>query len=51
MNGRDEEFGEFMRNRASLLHQSAYLLCGEPRIHRPTPEMSLFRAMSLSKIN
>ena len=29
MNGRDEEFGEFMRNRASLLHQSAYLLCGD----------------------
>ncbi len=28
MNGRDEEFGEFMRNRASPLHQSAYLLCG-----------------------
>jgi RNA polymerase sigma-70 factor (sigma-E family) len=29
MDGRDEEFGEFMRNRASLLHQSAYLLCGD----------------------
>jgi RNA polymerase sigma-70 factor (sigma-E family) len=29
MNGRDEEFGEFMRNRASPLHQSAYLLCGD----------------------
>jgi RNA polymerase sigma-70 factor (sigma-E family) len=29
MGNRDEEFGEFMRNRASLLHQSAYLLCGD----------------------
>jgi RNA polymerase sigma-70 factor (sigma-E family) len=29
MNGRDQEFGEFMRNRASPLHQSAYLLCGD----------------------
>src|ERR1700677_4303159 len=29
MNGRDEEFGEFMRDRASPLHQSAYLLCGD----------------------
>ena len=29
MLGRDEEFGEFMRDRASLLHQSAYLLCGD----------------------
>lgn len=26
---RDEEFREFMRNRASSLHQSAYLLCGD----------------------
>jgi RNA polymerase sigma-70 factor (sigma-E family) len=29
MNSRDEEFGEFMRDRASQLHQSAYLLCGD----------------------
>jgi RNA polymerase sigma-70 factor (sigma-E family) len=29
LNSRDEEFGEFMRTRASLLHQSAYLLCGD----------------------
>ena len=29
MNGRDEEFREFMRDRASPLHQSAYLLCGD----------------------
>jgi RNA polymerase sigma-70 factor (sigma-E family) len=29
MNSRDEEFREFMRNRASPLHQSAYLLCGD----------------------
>ena len=29
MSGRDEEFREFMRDRASLLHQSAYLLCGD----------------------
>src|SRR6185437_5520981 len=29
MSGRDEEFREFMRNRASTLHQSAYLLCGD----------------------
>lgn len=27
--GRDEEFREFMRTRASPLHQSAYLLCGD----------------------
>ncbi|HEY1698826.1 MAG TPA: SigE family RNA polymerase sigma factor [Trebonia sp.] len=29
MSTRDEEFQEFMRNRASTLHQSAYLLCGD----------------------
>lgn len=29
MSQRDEEFREFMRNRASQLHQSAYLLCGD----------------------
>jgi RNA polymerase sigma-70 factor (sigma-E family) len=29
MSLRDEEFQEFMRNRASPLHQSAYLLCGD----------------------
>src|ERR1700751_4723838 len=29
MGGRDEEFRELIRNRASLLHQSAYLLCGD----------------------
>jgi RNA polymerase sigma-70 factor (sigma-E family) len=27
--GRDEEFREFVRDRAALLHQSAYLLCGD----------------------
>lgn len=29
MSQRDDEFLEFMRNRASPLHQSAYLLCGD----------------------
>lgn len=29
MSGRDEEFRKFMQNRASSLHQSAYLLCGD----------------------
>jgi len=29
MSTRDEEFPQFIRNRASLLHQSAYLLCGD----------------------
>lgn len=27
--GRDEEFREFVRGRAAILHQSAYLLCGD----------------------
>ena len=27
--GRDEEFREFVRDRAARLHQSAYLLCGD----------------------
>jgi RNA polymerase sigma-70 factor (sigma-E family) len=29
MSGRSEEFREFVRDRASPLHQSAYLLCGD----------------------
>lgn len=29
MSGRDEQFREFMRERASSLHRSAYLLCGD----------------------
>ena len=29
MSSRSEEFREFVRDRASPLHQSAYLLCGD----------------------
>ena len=39
MSRRDEEFREFMRNRVSPLHQSAYLLCGDwPLAHDLVPD-------------
>jgi RNA polymerase sigma-70 factor (sigma-E family) len=44
MNGRDEEFGEFMRNRASLLHQSAYLLCGDWHLAHDLVQETLVKA-------
>ena len=44
MNGRDEEFGEFMRNRASLLHQSAYLLCGDWHLAHDLVQDTLVKA-------
>jgi RNA polymerase sigma-70 factor (sigma-E family) len=44
MNGRDEEFGEFMRNRASLLHQNAYLLCGDWHLAHDLVQDTLVKA-------
>jgi RNA polymerase sigma-70 factor (sigma-E family) len=44
MSGRDEEFGEFMRNRASLLHQSAYLLCGDWHLAHDLAQDTLVKA-------
>ena len=44
MSGRDEEFGEFMRNRASLLHQSAYLLCGDWHLAHDLVQDTLVKA-------
>ena len=44
MNGRDEEFGEFMRDRASPLHQSAYLLCGDWHLAHDLVQDTLVKA-------
>lgn len=44
MNPRDEEFGEFMRDRASLLHQSAYLLCGDWHLAHDLVQDTLVKA-------
>jgi RNA polymerase sigma-70 factor (sigma-E family) len=44
MSARDEEFREFMRNRASLLHQSAYLLCGDWHLAHDLVQETLVRA-------
>jgi RNA polymerase sigma-70 factor (sigma-E family) len=44
MGGRDEQFREFMRNRASLLHQSAYLLCGDWHLAHDLVQDTLFKA-------
>ena len=44
MNGRDEEFGEFMRSRASPLHQSAYLLCGDWHLAHDLVQDTLVKA-------
>lgn len=42
--GRDEEFREFMRNRASPLHQSAYLLCGDWHLAHDLVQETLVKA-------
>jgi RNA polymerase sigma-70 factor (sigma-E family) len=44
MSGRDEEFREFMRDRASLLHQSAYLLCGDWHLAHDLVQDTLVKA-------
>lgn len=44
MSSRDDEFGEFMRNRASLLHQSAYLLCGDWHLAHDLVQDTLVKA-------
>jgi len=44
MSGRDEEFREFMQNRASLLHQSAYLLCGDWHLAHDLVQDTLVKA-------
>jgi RNA polymerase sigma-70 factor (sigma-E family) len=44
MSRRDEDFQEFMRNRASLLHQSAYLLCGDWHLAHDLVQDTLVRA-------
>jgi len=44
MSGRDEEFREFMRDRASLLHQNAYLLCGDWHLAHDLVQDTLVKA-------
>ena len=44
MSGRDEEFREFTRNRASPLHQSAYLLCGDWHLAHDLVQDTLVKA-------
>ena len=44
MSGRDEEFREFARERASPLHQSAYLLCGDWHLAHDLVQDTLVRA-------
>ena len=44
MNDRDAEFGEFMRDRASPLHQSAYLLCGDWHLAHDLVQDTLVKA-------
>lgn len=44
MGSRDEEFREFMRNRASTLHQSAYLLCGDWHLAHDLVQDTLVKA-------
>jgi len=44
MNARDEEFGEFIRDRASLLHQTAYLLCGDWHLAHDLVQDTLVKA-------
>jgi len=41
---RHEEFREFIRNRASLLHQSAYLLCGDWHLAHDLVQDTLVKA-------
>jgi RNA polymerase sigma-70 factor (sigma-E family) len=42
--GRDEEFREFMRDRASPLQQSAYLLCGDWHLAQDVTQETLLKA-------
>ncbi len=44
MSGRDAEFREFMRDHASLLHQSAYLLCGDWHLAHDLVQDTLVKA-------
>jgi len=44
MSQRDVEFREFMRNRASPLHQSAYLLCGDWHLAHDLVQETLVKA-------
>src|SRR5580704_4397532 len=44
MSDRDEEFREFMRDRASLLHQTAYLLCGDWHLAHDLVQDTLVKA-------
>ena len=44
MSGRDEEFREFTRDRASPLHQSAYLLCGDWHLAHDLVQDTLVKA-------
>ena len=44
MSGRDEEFREFMQNRASQLHQSAYLMCGDWHLAHDLVQDTLVKA-------
>lgn len=44
MSGRDGEFREFMRDHASLLHQSAYLLCGDWHLAHDLVQDTLVKA-------
>jgi RNA polymerase sigma-70 factor (sigma-E family) len=44
VDSRDAEFGEFMRNRASPLHQSAYLLCGDWHLAHDLVQDTLVKA-------
>ena len=44
MSRRDDEFREFMRNHASPLHQSAYLLCGDWHLAHDLVQDTLVKA-------
>ena len=44
MNDRDEEFGAFIRNRATPLHQTAYLLCGDWHLAHDLVQDTLVKA-------
>jgi RNA polymerase sigma-70 factor (sigma-E family) len=44
MSSRSEEFREFVRDRASPLHQSAYLLCGDWHIAHDIVQETLVKA-------
>jgi RNA polymerase sigma-70 factor (sigma-E family) len=43
-NGRDAEFREFVRNRGTPLHQSAYLLCGDWHLADDVVQDTLIKA-------